>query len=87
MSLENYGGMILTGAKSWFIHQSFLEILPADRLVAKQEELGKGNYEFGLWGIFVHTSKWFFLHAVKSYDVGVQLYISKGRHAVDFYFP
>jgi hypothetical protein len=28
-------------------------------LVTTQEELGEGNYEFGLRNIFVHTSKWF----------------------------
>jgi hypothetical protein len=29
----------------------------SSHIVANKEKLGEGNYEFGLWNIFVHTSK------------------------------
>jgi hypothetical protein len=33
----------------------------SSHLVAKQDELGEGNYDFVLLSIFVHTSKLFFI--------------------------
>jgi hypothetical protein len=59
MSMQNRGGMLPTEENSWFVHQSSLATLPADHLVAKQEELSEVNDEFGLRNIFVHTSKWY----------------------------
>jgi hypothetical protein len=49
MSMENHAGRLSTGENFWFICGS--------HLVANQEELGKGNDEFCLLSIFVHTSK------------------------------
>jgi hypothetical protein len=41
MIMENHGGMISPVENSWFVHQSYLETLPAESSVAKQEELAK----------------------------------------------
>jgi hypothetical protein len=29
MSMENHGGVVLTGKHSWFVHNNFLAMLPA----------------------------------------------------------
>jgi hypothetical protein len=47
ISVENHGGMILAGEYSWFVHQSSCSPT-SSHLVARQEELGEGSYEFGL---------------------------------------
>jgi hypothetical protein len=45
---------------SWFVHQSALwQSYQQSNLVENQEELGKGDDEYSLRRIFVHTSKWF----------------------------
>jgi hypothetical protein len=47
MSMKNHGGMTETGENSRFSGN-----LTTSHLVANKEELGKGNYEFGLRNIF-----------------------------------
>jgi hypothetical protein len=53
MSMENYGEIISTGKLLIRLWKSYQQ----SHLVAKQEEPGEGNDEFGLQSIFVHTSK------------------------------
>jgi hypothetical protein len=46
MSMENYGGMMLTGENSWFIRQSALrQSYQQSHIGANQEDLGKWNEE------------------------------------------
>jgi hypothetical protein len=53
--MESHGGMILTGENSCSVHQRSLTIIPANHLIAKQEEREK-KY-LALQSISVHTSK------------------------------
>jgi hypothetical protein len=59
-----HGGMILTVINSWFIHQSSLAILLAESSSSRGGGTGKGNDEFCL-------TKFLFLTAIKSYDMGL----------------
>jgi hypothetical protein len=45
---EKNGGTTSTGEDSWFVHQSSLEILPAESPSNKAGETGEGKYKFGL---------------------------------------
>jgi hypothetical protein len=56
--MENHGGMTQIRENSWFVHQSYLAVLPS-HLIAKQEELAEGNCKFVLRSIFVYASRWF----------------------------
>jgi hypothetical protein len=56
MSMENHGGKISVGENSWFVHQKFLTILPAESSSSKAIETGEGN-EFVFMTYLFHTSK------------------------------
>jgi hypothetical protein len=63
-------------------------IHPSELSGSEQEEQAKEMVDLALQSIFVHTSWVIFLHAIKSYDIGLRLYFSsKGRCAADFYRP
>jgi hypothetical protein len=88
MSMERHGGMMSTRKNSCLVHQSSLAILPAESYGNKQQERAKGMINMALRSIFVHTCKWFFFHAIKSYDTGSPALLpSEGRSVADFYFP
>jgi hypothetical protein len=55
----------IDGGNSHFIHQGSLAVLAAN-----QEELGKGNYEFGHAGYLCSYFEVIFLHTIKSYNMG-----------------
>jgi hypothetical protein len=86
MSMENHGGMILTG--------KFLICTPklpgnqtSSHLVEKQEGLAKEMMNFALQSI-AFIFRRVLSHAVKAYVMGRQLYFPYVRRpAVDFYCP
>jgi hypothetical protein len=80
MCLDNHDGMISTGETP----DSSTRALWQSHLVAKQEDLCEGNYEFGLRNIFVILRS-DFLHAVKYCDMRpTALVPSEGRRTADF---
>jgi hypothetical protein len=68
MSTKNHAGTNLTKENIWFVHQSYLAILPAV-ICSRQEECVERIMNLALRSTSVHTCKWF-LHAIKSYYMG-----------------
>jgi hypothetical protein len=56
MSVEHRGGMISTGENSWFVHNSFLAILPSGSSNSEAGGTDEGN-EFCLTKYLFDTSK------------------------------
>jgi hypothetical protein len=75
--------MISTGENSWFVYQSSLQSYKKQIRRNMINEIMNLPFEISL---FLLQS--YFLHAVKSYDMGpMASHPPKGRHAVDFYHP
>jgi hypothetical protein len=53
MSMENHGGMILTGENFCLVHQSSLAILPKESSSSKTGRTGEGNDKFVLVSLFI----------------------------------
>jgi hypothetical protein len=60
MRMEKHDGMTMTMENPSFVHQSCLAMLPA--------VIYRRNENLSLQSVFVHSC--YFLHAVKSYDMG-----------------
>jgi hypothetical protein len=70
MSILFIGRMIMSTEENWFVQTALWQTYRQNHLIANHEELGELNYEFGLWNIFVHTSKRFreiFRHGVNRF--------------------
>jgi hypothetical protein len=59
MGMDSHDGMISTRKTTDSSSRSLWQSYQQSNLVANKEELGEGNYEFGLRNIFVYTSKLF----------------------------
>jgi hypothetical protein len=70
MSMESHGGITSTEKNSRFVHHSSLEILPTESSASKEGEWEK-VMTFVLAKHFCSYSQVIFLHAVKSYDMGL----------------
>jgi hypothetical protein len=73
MSTENHGGILVLTEENWFVHWSFLAVLPAESFGSKQEERAKG---MRIWHceVFVFILGSDILHAAKFTTWGPRLY-------------
>jgi hypothetical protein len=59
MSMDNHDGMMMSTEENWFVHQSFLAILPAESSGSKQEVWAKRMRNWSC-EVYLLICKWYF---------------------------